>query len=376
MYQKEVKESNENKIFKYIFDIERNFTIPDLAKDNNISFPTAKRIISELVEKKIVLEWAISRGGVGRRAVEYRYNNQFCYCVGCSIDEDKIKIILTDTKGEKIFYKAFPKDESKDIISSVINNLKDFFAFLNAKDEKYLNNLFGVGISIPGIYNKEANFLEFDLIKRESGEVIKEIENKIGHKVWIENESNMSVLAEAILGNKKKLSDFTIINIGTFVSCSSFIKFGSKNDQYFFKASRIHHMIVDYKNNKKVGDLISIKSLKNEIKNYFPDVKSLDDFFLNKNYIESKNGKKIVDNFVFHVAMTLKNLIFTYNPKNLIICGELSLYGNLLHKKLLDVVYEKNHIFYRGPEVLSFSSFKGESNLIGAAIFPLVDVLM
>lgn len=135
-------------------------------------------------------------------------------------------------------------------------------------------------------------------------------------------------------------------------------------------------MIVDYENKKKVGDCISFKILKGKILEAFPNIKNLDDFFSNKKYKESKIGKKILDEYLNYMGIILKNLLFTYNPKKLIICGELSQYGNYLLEDILNIVYEKNHIFYRGRETISFSNFKGSSSIIGAALFPIVDNLM
>ena len=60
----------------------------------------------------------------------------------------------------------------------------------------------------------------------------------------------------------------------------------------------------------------------------FPDIKTLDEFFSNKKYRESETGKKILDEYLNYMGIILKNLLFTYNPKKLIIFGELSQYGN------------------------------------------------
>ncbi|MBF0991648.1 MAG: ROK family protein, partial [Fusobacterium sp.] len=83
-----------------------------------------------------------------------------------------------------------------------------------------------------------------------------------------------------------------------------------------------------------------------------------------------------LDEYLNYMGIILKNLLFTYNPKKLIICGELSQYGNYLLDDILNIVYEKNHIFYRGKETIIFSDFKGSSSIIGAALFPIVDNLM
>ena len=93
MYQKEIKQSNENIVFHSIYFTENSFSIPDLTKITNMTFPTIKRVINEFLERDIIKEWTLSTGGVGRRAVKYKYNPDFCYSIGVSIDEEKIKFI-------------------------------------------------------------------------------------------------------------------------------------------------------------------------------------------------------------------------------------------------------------------------------------------
>ena len=343
MYQKEIKQSNENIVFHSIYFTENSFSIPDLTKITNMTFPTIKRVINEFLEKDIIKEWTLSTGGVGRRAVRYKYNPDFCYSIGVSVDEEKIKFIMINTVG-KILQSKTVETTNEVFITFFEKNLKDFIVFNN--------------------------------IDRYESSIIKELEKKIGLPIWVENEANMSILAEAIIGKHKVLTDFTVISINNKITCSTFHKFGNKSEDYFFKASRVHHMIVDYENKKKVGDCISFKVLKNKIMEAFPDIKTLDEFFSNKKYRESETGKKILDEYLNYMGIILKNLLFTYNPKKLIICGELSQYGNYLLDDILNIVYEKNHIFYRGRETISFSNFKGSSSIIGAALFPIVDNLM
>lgn len=374
MYQKEIKEGNENKLFKYIFNIEHSFSIPELAKANDMSFPTVKRVISKFLEKNIINEWTLSSGGIGRRAIEYKYNSDFCYSIGVRINEEKIRIILVDAKVNKIIYKIYEyKSEIQDVLEVLISNLKSFIEDL---DNKYSEKIIGIGISIPGIYNKENSFIEFNITKRYPASSIQKIEEEVGFSVWIENEANMSILAEAIIGNHKTLTDFTVINISNNVTCSTFHKFGTTNDEYFFKASRVHHMIVDYEQQKKVGDCISYRVLLEKIKTSFSEVNSLRDFFENKKLRNSSEGRKIMNEYLTYMGIILKNLLFTYNPRKLIICGEISNYEDFILKDILDIVYEENHNFYRGRETIQFSKFKGDSSILGAAIFPIVDKLM
>ena len=199
MYQKEIKQSNENIVFHSIYFTENSFSIPDLTKITNMTFPTIKRVINEFLERDIIKEWTLSTGGVGRRAVKYKYNPDFCYSIGVSIDEEKIRFIVINTIG-KILESKIVETCNEDFITFFEKNLKDFILEI---DPKYLSKTIGVGISIPGIYNKENHFLEFNNMDRYEASIIKKLEENIKLPIWVENEANMSILAEAIIGKHK-----------------------------------------------------------------------------------------------------------------------------------------------------------------------------
>ena len=132
MYQKEIKQGNENIIFHSIYFTEDSFSIPDLTKITNMTFPTVKRVVNEFLEKDIIVEWTLSTGGVGRRAVKYKYNPDFCYSIGVSINEEKIKFILINTIG-KIFQSKIIDTENENFIDFLTKNLKDFIEDLKLK---------------------------------------------------------------------------------------------------------------------------------------------------------------------------------------------------------------------------------------------------
>lgn len=99
-------------------------------------------------------------------------------------------------------------------------------------------------------------------------------------------------------------------------------------------------------------------------------------FFSDAKYYESEEGKKVKDIIVKYLSILIKNTIFQFNPNKIIICGTLSKYKDILLPQLVERTYPENHIFYRGKETLTFSNFGGNANVIGAAIFPLVDTMM
>lgn len=125
MYQKDVKASNENMIFHTIYTLNTSFTIPELSKIVGMTFPTVKRIVDDFIDKNILTEWKLSSGSIGRRAVEYKYNPDFCNLVGLSIENKNIRIILMNSKAKIIASEYYPIDD-EDIAKLILKNIKTF----------------------------------------------------------------------------------------------------------------------------------------------------------------------------------------------------------------------------------------------------------
>lgn len=372
MYQKNIKESNENKIFAYIFNSQENFVINEIAEKLNMSFPTVKRVFDFFLEKKIITEKDKIGYGVGRKAREYSFNKFFCYSIGVQILKDDIKIVLTNAKGEirKTEIKQYDKNENiEKILEREVGN------FIVVLSENIKNKLIGVGISIPGIVSEEGKFIEFNPFFKTDITVRENLKNSFGCPVFIENQANLSAIAEAFLTFNYKSLHFAALTIGDYISTSSFHK--EKNEARFhFKAGRLHHMIVNSNDEIKnyLGAYISNEALLDCFLEKFPKIKEYNEIF-NAKYINSQAGQELLDNYIKYMSIGIKNILFLSNPEIIIISGKICKYQNHIKEKLLNEVFKENNIFYRKKESIIFSSFNENSSLIGAALFPIIDLL-
>lgn len=121
------------------------------------------------------------------------------------------------------------------------------------------------------------------------------------------------------------------------------------------------------------GAYVSNKALVEEFHEVFKKVKKYENIFQDE-YLETEEGKKILDEYIKYLAIGIKNLLFFSNPEKLIISGKICLQQKYIKERLLEEIYT-DHIFYRGKETIIFSSFEESSSLIGAALFPIVDSL-
>ncbi len=356
MYQKNIKENNENKIFEYVFNSNHNFVINEVAEKMDMSFPTVKRIITFFLEKNIIIEEDKVGSGVGRKAREYSFNDFFCHSVGVQISEEKIKMILTNAKG--IVIKKHSKTLQKGGLSITDSLMEELEFFLSRLSKTIFKSIIGIGISVPGIVNEEGKFIEFNSKNKTDISIIEKIKKRFNIPV-VENESNLSAIAEAFLSENSLLSNFTALTLNDYVGISSFTREKNQND-FHFKAGKMHHMIVNPEGKSCLlgsrgcwGAYVSNKALVEEFHEVFKKVKKYENIFQDE-YLETEEGKKILDEYIKYLAIGIKNLLFFSNPEKLIISGKICLQQKYIKERLLEEIYT-DHIFYRGKETIIFS---------------------
>ena len=142
-------------------------------------------------------EWTLSTGGVEEELSDIKYNPDFfAIPLGKGVDEEKIKFIMIHTL-ENIYNQKQLKQQIEDFITFFWKNFpKRFYC---RSDPKHLSKLLVLEYLSLEFIIKESHFLEFNNIDRYESSIIKELEKKIGLPIWVENEANMSILAEAII---------------------------------------------------------------------------------------------------------------------------------------------------------------------------------
>lgn len=375
MYQKIIKENNENKIFKYIFLNQKNFTISEISEKLEISFPTVKKVIDIFIKKNMVIEKNKVGEGAGRKAREYSFNSEFCYSIGVRMTPERIKIIVINSGIKIMKEKIYLKNNNiyLEFLKESIEN------FLNLLSQEIRDKIIAIGVATRGIVNAEKDVVE--LLPKNSFLLndLRKIENLFNLPILVENESNLAGIAESIVGLAYNFEHFISLTLSETIGCSSFQK--NNNNNFSFKAGRIHHMSVSSDGylcecgaRGCLGTYISNKALLYEFKKFYPEVKKLDDIFQHK-YLDDNYGKLIINNYIKYLALAIKNLIFFSNPEKLIISGEICKYKHVIEKKLIEEIYTPNHIFYRGKGTIIFSELNENSSIIGASLLPIVDSL-
>lgn len=377
MYQKKIKENNEKKVFHYIYQKRENLSIADISNDLNISFPTIKTIINKFLKDNIVKEDLKLGTGAGRKAQYYSLENNFVYSIGISVHLRELKIVLGNERGdiikETIIRENFLKNN---LIEKIDEILEEFLLEINEEIEK---KLIGIGISVPGIVDKENNTIEITSSLRVPLNKIQDLSKKYNKKILIDNEANLCAISEKFLGLGKEFPNFIILNIGDILNMSTF----TEEDDYgnfSFKASRVNHMSINFQgvlcecgNRGCWGKYASETALLEKLKKVDSNITKIKDIFKNNNLMDDEYYN-FFDEYIEYLAIGIKNIIFLYNPEKIIISGRLSKYKNNFKNELLEKIYN-NNIFFKGKETIEFSNLEEKGIYLGAAMLPIIDEL-
>lgn len=378
MYQKTIKLDNEKKVFSYIFNKSNNFTILEISSALDITFPTVKRVLDIFFKENIIKKKEKVGSSVGRKSLSYSYNENCYYSIGVKISCKEVVIVLSNTKGSILKRESFSLDTitsfSFDLLSQKLTK------FISAIDNNISNFILGIGISIPGIVISEKGLIEVTEGFTFPIEELDFIKERTGLPILIENESNLSSITEVFLNQFYKSDSLTVVTINESIGSSS-IFIGEGVNSFHFKAGKINHMIISDRDNLvcKCGNIgclglyVGDDLLLSQFSSIFPKITKFSDIF-KREYIQSEVGKKIITKYLSYLAIGLKNLIVYSNPEKIVISGAICRYKNFIEKELNSLLYSTGN-FYRDKNVIMFSEFSEDSPLIGAALFPIIDIL-
>lgn len=187
-------------------------TIADLAKELDLSVPTTTKLITELIEDGFVLDFGKQETVGGRRPNVYGLNPDSGYFIGVDIKRYMINMTLINFKGEAIdFRKNIPYQlentpEALNKLCSII--LKYIEGKSHLKDR-----ILCLGINVSGRVNSESGF-SYSYFYFEERPLSELIENQVGVKCFIDNDSRAMAYGEYMCGVAKEEKNMIFVNIG------------------------------------------------------------------------------------------------------------------------------------------------------------------
>lgn len=187
-------------------------TLADLGKELNFSVPTVTKMVGELIEDGIVMDFGKMETPGGRRPNIYGLNQSSGYFIGVDISQKRVHIGLINFKGDLIdeqmdisFEDALPHERFERLCEII----EDFMSHTVVPKDKILS----IGINISGRVNPQTghsySFFYFD--ERPLTEMFEE---KLGIDVSIDNDSRAMAYGEYIKGRVQAEKNIIYVNVG------------------------------------------------------------------------------------------------------------------------------------------------------------------
>lgn len=376
--QSKIKDSNRKRILRHIAK-ERETTKLDISKVLGISIPTVATILSELIEEGIVEEAGVADSTGGRKPVLIKYNCDSRYSIGVEFLKESLRVVIINLDGKILIENNiyFNHQESLSIIDETINLIED-----TIKKSTYMKNkILGIGFSLPGLINKDELKLEIAANFNLRNIYFNKVEEIIGLPVFLENEANSGAIAEVKLGEDIGRENVIYISItegvGGGIILNNKVYKGTLN-----RAGEIGHLTISFDGNQcncgRSGCFETYASNRAMINEYnaISDKKVKDiEAVIEKYILKEDIAVKVLESYIGYLSVGIVNILFMFNPSDIIIGGEISKYSDIILEKLRQSIFKDNS-FYKEDDVnIIFSSLGTDSNIIGAAYIPIIEKL-
>lgn len=187
-------------------------TVADLSSKINKSIPFVTKLINELKAEKVLNEDNTSVFAVGRPAKYYVLNNTNKYIISVALDQYITRITVVD------MHQNFVKDVAKydlkltknpENLKSLVEIIKDYIKGCGISASKIV----GIGIGMPGFVDVKRG-INHSFFNMGEQNIEQYLEEALGHKVLIDNDSSLIALAEHKYGLAKNRKNVMVINIG------------------------------------------------------------------------------------------------------------------------------------------------------------------
>lgn len=352
------RKANLVKVAKFILH-HRITSKPEIAATLGLSMPTVLQNVKELSDRKIIVENGEYESTGGRKAKALSVNAELKYAVGIDITANHISYVMINLIGDLVSKTRVREvyENSLEYNERVHRHFTEFLGKSQINPEKIL----GVGISFPGIIDKQNEILIVSHILGVENISLKNMSQLFEYDVCYENDANSAAMAEMNRLEKNAV----YLSLSNSVGGSFYIHNGIyEGDDY--RSCEFGHMVIVpggrecYCGKKGCVDAYcSAQVLAGRTGD------NLEQFFekLDNN---DKELQKIWDEYLEYLAITVTNLRMAYDCDIILggyVGGFIGNYMSELNKKVV-----KYNGFENDTTYLKTCSYKKEVSAVGIAM--------
>ncbi|WP_255695113.1 ROK family transcriptional regulator [Virgibacillus salidurans] len=332
-----MKDLNKRKIIHYI---QRNqgSSRSDISKALFISKPTVSNFVDELLSEGWVSEKESEKGSSsgGRKPYQVFFNQDAYYLVGVDIGGTSIEMAVMNLAGEIINKTAFETQlyVGSQLIAVIADNVTNLIQNSNLENDQ----IFGVGIGVPGITNvNDGIVMDAPSIGWKNIPLQSHLEELLPFPVYLDNDVNVAALGELWKGVGKTNYNFLMITLGTGIGCGLIIN-GQLYRGSSYAAGEIGYMVTDKDSAEKkyehtftgygfLDNHVGGPSITRRMLNYLGETEESE--WTAKKIFQMANQRdetalEILNEPLSHLSFGLINVISLLNPERIVLGGRIS----------------------------------------------------
>ena len=342
-----------------------------LAEATGLSATAVGVIVKSLLEDQYIHETGEGASSGGRKPTLLQLRPRSWYGIGIDVDARFLYLSVLDHAGQVVWQKRQPGDGAVDP-ARTLERVHVLYQEALRETRIPKGRILGLGISVPGIVEREGRRIAFapnlswkDVVVREP------LSEQLDLQVYVENESVCSTLCEQWIGSCRHVEDFIHVNIDTGIGAGLFLK-GSLYRGTAGSAGEVGHIVVDDEGPRCTcgnrGCLETLASLDGMVRQ--AGAESFESF-LAAVRAQEPGAMAVMDRASRSLGRAVSILINTLNPRRIVLGKRFPEYADLA---LQTVVRQVKREALSWPE--SFvevvpGSYGEESSSYGAAILPI-----
>lgn len=213
----DIRRKNRSEILRKIYfnsDISRL----DVSNQLGISPATATNIVTELIEKKILIETGIRRSESGRPSTLLAINADYGKIIGMEVGETFIRSELFDLAFNPVgkYEFGFSNDlvTEQNLVKEIIRCVKAITSDANVQEAEIL----GVGIGFPGLVDPVKGLSIFTPNWGwHNVSITRQLAGHLNAPIYFDNGAKLMAVGELLFGAGRGLRDFVVLLMGTGV---------------------------------------------------------------------------------------------------------------------------------------------------------------
>lgn len=297
----------------------------EISKQTNLNKASVSEIVRNLIDEQYVVETGIGKSSTagGRKPILLKINKKAGFSFSFDVRYDKLSYMVTYLNGEVVASESVDMNiDQSNIVSVVENIIRNFQQTM----EKSPFGIIGITIAIHGVVSKNKIIFTpyYDLSQID---LANELEKRLHIPIYLENEANLTALAEASMDSTHKnlisVSIHTGVGAGIIIEEKLYHGFEGRSGEIGHTTLYPDGIACPCGNKGCLEQYCSQSSVLNAYRKVMNnELLTIDNLIM-----DYKNGENIavniIDEFAKNLSIGITNLMGTYGPEIIYINNKL-----------------------------------------------------